>query len=98
MRYAAFGWYLCGLVSPHPEDRGQATAGASGQTRRRFLAPCLAGRQKPAPTGLGMHGSGMFVINPPWTLPETLNTVMPALVDLFAQDDSARFGLDSLIP
>ncbi|MBX3686940.1 MAG: 23S rRNA (adenine(2030)-N(6))-methyltransferase RlmJ [Rhodocyclaceae bacterium] len=54
--------------------------------------------KKPAPTGLGMHGSGMFVINPPWTLPETLNTVMPALVDLLAQDDSARFGLESLIP
>ncbi|MCA0188453.1 MAG: 23S rRNA (adenine(2030)-N(6))-methyltransferase RlmJ, partial [Proteobacteria bacterium] len=27
---------------------------------------------KPSEDGYGMHGSGLFIINPPWTLPETL--------------------------
>lgn len=54
--------------------------------------------RKSSPGGLGMHGSGMYVINPPWTLPETLNETMPVLVDLLAQDESARFGLDFQIP
>ena len=54
--------------------------------------------RKPAPGGLGMHGSGLYVINPPWTLPSILKDVMPTLVQLLAQDDSARFGLDHHIP
>ena len=33
----------------------------------------------PAEDGFGMHGSGMFVINPPWTLAETLAGVLPWL-------------------
>jgi len=41
----------------------------------------------------GMFGSGMFVINPPWTLPKTLAETMPILRDLLAQDDAASFTL-----
>ena len=33
--------------------------------------------QEPAIEGFGMFGSGLFIINPPWTLPNTLNEVMP---------------------
>ena len=54
--------------------------------------------KKPAASGVGMHGSGMVIINPPWTLPDTLRDVMPALAKLLAQDDRARFGLDFRIP
>jgi 23S rRNA A2030 N6-methylase RlmJ len=42
---------------------------------------------KPADDGFGMHGSGLFVINPPWTLPATLKKVMPYLVTVLGQDD-----------
>jgi 23S rRNA (adenine2030-N6)-methyltransferase len=42
----------------------------------------------------GMHGSGMFVINPPWWLKETLNDVMPYLVRHLGQDDQADFELE----
>lgn len=42
----------------------------------------------------GMRGSGMFVINPPWWLKETLQQVMPCLVKILGQDDQADFVLE----
>lgn len=54
--------------------------------------------QKPSRDGYGMHGSGVFIVNPPWTLPATLGEIMPLLVERLAQDESARFGLDHHIP
>jgi 23S rRNA (adenine2030-N6)-methyltransferase len=49
--------------------------------------------QTPSTEGYGMHGSGLFVINPPWTLPKTLVETMPILRDLLAHDDAANFTL-----
>ena len=49
----------------------------------------------PARDGLGLHGSGMFVFNPPWTLEEALSPVMPVLVKLLGQDRSASYSLRS---
>jgi 23S rRNA (adenine2030-N6)-methyltransferase len=49
----------------------------------------------PAPDGYGLHGSGLFVVNPPWTLVETLRQAMPWLVDALAQDHEATFLLES---
>ncbi|MFP5419819.1 MAG: 23S rRNA (adenine(2030)-N(6))-methyltransferase RlmJ, partial [Gammaproteobacteria bacterium] len=48
----------------------------------------------PPPDGFGMHGSGMFVINPPWTLHRTLEAVLPYLVRVLGQDAGARYTLD----
>jgi 23S rRNA (adenine2030-N6)-methyltransferase len=42
--------------------------------------------QAPAANGLGMHGSGVFVINPPWTLAEELRATLPWLADTLALD------------
>jgi 23S rRNA (adenine2030-N6)-methyltransferase len=50
--------------------------------------------QSPAADGFGMHGSGMFVLNPPWTLHATLQEVMPKLLALLGQDAGARFVLE----
>ncbi|MDD2719985.1 MAG: 23S rRNA (adenine(2030)-N(6))-methyltransferase RlmJ [Gallionella sp.] len=44
--------------------------------------------------GFGMHGSGMFVLNPPWTLHGELQEVMPYLVRLLGQDAGAGFTLE----
>lgn len=48
----------------------------------------------PSADGFGMHGSGMFVINPPWLLHQVLQDVMPYLVAHLGQDGGAAFTLE----
>jgi len=50
--------------------------------------------QKPSADGFGMHGSGMFILNPPWTLAQTLKDIMPWLTEALAQDGGARYILE----
>jgi 23S rRNA (adenine2030-N6)-methyltransferase len=52
--------------------------------------------QAPSVEGFGMHGSGMFVLNPPWNLHVVLQQVMPYLVDVLGQDAQAKFSLEQL--
>ncbi len=49
----------------------------------------------PAPDGFGLHSSGMFVINPPYTLEPMLRTLMPYLVQTLGRDSAAGFTLES---
>lgn len=49
----------------------------------------------PAKDGFGMNGSGMFIINPPWTLEKKLHETLPRLTELLAQDQGAKFTLES---
>lgn len=44
--------------------------------------------------GFGMFGSGLFVINPPWVLPQRLEAIMPWLADVLAEDGEAGFDLE----
>jgi 23S rRNA (adenine2030-N6)-methyltransferase len=48
----------------------------------------------PATDGLGLHGSGLYIVNPPWTLPDMLKQAMPRLVEWLGQDDGALYSLD----
>lgn len=50
--------------------------------------------QHPDPSGFGMFGSGLVVINPPWTLPNILQNVMPYLAESLALDDGAQYQLE----
>ncbi len=50
--------------------------------------------QAKSPDGFGMHGSGMFILNPPWTLHDQLHAIMPWLTAQLAQDDAARYVLE----
>ena len=47
--------------------------------------------------GYGMHGSGIFIINPPYTLPKMLDETMPVLTKILEQDGSANSFLASNI-
>lgn len=49
----------------------------------------------PSADGFGLHGSGMFIVNPPWTLAGTLRQTMPWLVDALAQDHEGTFLLET---
>ena len=49
--------------------------------------------RKPTGDGFGLHGSGMFIINPPWTLHKELEKTLPWLREKLAQDDRSSFTL-----
>ena len=53
--------------------------------------------QTPAIDGFGMYGSGLFIVNPPWTLPKTLETVLPYLSEKLGVDAGATYQIDSHI-
>jgi 23S rRNA (adenine2030-N6)-methyltransferase len=46
----------------------------------------------PASGGLGMHGSGVFIINPPWTLAQGLRDTLPWLVDVLKTEEVGAGG------
>ncbi len=48
----------------------------------------------PNTSGIGMHGSGMFLINPPWTLARQLEEIMPWLVQTLAQESGATYRIE----
>lgn len=85
-------WYPL-LQRPEPEQ--MLTALKKGGVQD-WLNVNLTVQHKSA-EGFGMHGSGMFVINPPWTLESQLQAAMPELTHLLAQDDSASYQLNSQI-
>ncbi|PLC54115.1 23S rRNA (adenine(2030)-N(6))-methyltransferase RlmJ [Pollutimonas nitritireducens] len=49
--------------------------------------------RKPTTDGFGLHGSGMFVVNPPWTLYGELSRTLPWLRDKLGLDERAAFTL-----
>ena len=49
----------------------------------------------PAADGFGLHGSGLYILNPPWDLPAMLEEAMPYLVKVLGQDEHAMFELES---
>ncbi|MGP1717872.1 MAG: 23S rRNA (adenine(2030)-N(6))-methyltransferase RlmJ [Methylophilus sp.] len=54
-----------------------------------YLHICLDVQQASA-DGFGMHGSGMWVINPPWTLRQAIEPHLTWLAQTLAQDAHAR--------
>ena len=49
----------------------------------------------PGPDGTGMHSSGMFILNPPYTLEATLRDTMPYLVKVLGTDSGAAFRIET---
>ncbi|MDR3395355.1 MAG: 23S rRNA (adenine(2030)-N(6))-methyltransferase RlmJ [Parasulfuritortus sp.] len=50
--------------------------------------------RSPDPEGFGMHGSGLYIANPPWQLADQLTTVMPYLVNVLGEDAGAGYQLE----
>lgn len=50
--------------------------------------------QTPSEDGFGMHGSGMFILNPPWLLHGVLQEVMPYLAKQLGQNGEGGFVLE----
>lgn len=46
----------------------------------------------------GMFGSGLFVINPPWVLPDLLERTLPWLADVLGEDGQGGFDVEHVIP
>lgn len=49
----------------------------------------------PSPDGFGLTGSGMFILNPPWTLEAQLKEVLPYLKSVLGSDEHASFTLET---
>lgn len=49
----------------------------------------------PSPEGRGLHGSGLFVVNPPWKFSEQMRGIMPWITHALAQDEAAGFRIDA---
>jgi 23S rRNA (adenine2030-N6)-methyltransferase len=49
----------------------------------------------PSPDGLGLHGSGLFIVNPPWKYSEQMRGTLPWLARALAQDGAAGFRIDA---
>ncbi len=64
--------------------------GAATVTPHNWLNVTLSVKAT-ADDGIGLHGSGVFVVNPPWQLRQQLRLAMPALKRLTAQDACAAF-------
>ena len=68
------------------------TAAKKGWVHARLtVAPVL---ERPDGRGFGMLGSGMFIVNPPFTLHDELAECLPVLVERLAQYDGANFVLE----
>jgi 23S rRNA (adenine2030-N6)-methyltransferase len=51
--------------------------------------------KRPPHDGFGLFGSGMFIVNPPYTLVAALKETMPWLVKTLGEDSGAQFKLES---
>lgn len=49
---------------------------------------------QPPTDGHGLFGSGMFIINPPYTLLGAMKEALPYLCEALGQDDGARFAIE----
>lgn len=50
--------------------------------------------QAPSEDGFGMHGNGIFIVNPPWLMHGILQEVMPYLVKVLGQNGEGGYTLE----
>lgn len=85
-------WYPL-LARPEAQQLPEhlAALGAESWLDVRFV------QRKPSRDGFGMFGSGLYITNPPWTLPQVLEEAMPWLVRMMGEDEGADFDMEHRI-
>jgi 23S rRNA (adenine2030-N6)-methyltransferase len=95
-RFAAGTYMIWYPLLQRPEVR-QFQQALRGLQLTSWLHASLSVRS-PSPDGFGMHGSGLFIVNPPWTLPDSLREALPWLVAALGIDEGAHFAMTHEIP
>ena len=76
----------------YPQLQRRESENLPGQLQRLAAGDWLHASLRvraPSPDGFGLHGSGMFVFNPPWNLEAACATALPALVAALGRDPHA---------
>lgn len=88
--YAA--WYP--VKNRPPLDRFHRALVASGIRKIMIIELC----PYPEDSGFRLNGCGMVIINPPWTLEETLRPLLPRLLAVLQQHPAGHTAVSWLVP
>ena len=93
LRRFAEGVYLVWYPQVSRVEAGQLPRRLQALAPKGWLHARISVQQADA-QGFGLTGSGMFIINPPYTLHDTLASCLPWLVERLAQHPQASWLLD----
>lgn len=91
-----FIWYPI-VARPEAHDLPRKLKNAAMRAGKPWLYAALSvksGQSNARGVAVGLSGSGVFVVNPPFTLLPALKESLPHLVQLLAQDGHAGFELE----
>ena len=94
-----FVWYPI-LARHDAQELPRKLWNLAQRSRKPWLNATLRVKASRAPRGAdaagaeGLAASGLFVINPPYTLAASLQEVLPQLVHFLGQDEAAQWALD----
>jgi len=105
-RFATGSYAIWYPIIPRPEAHGlprrlKTLATRAGKPWLNATLTVKSGRVETSDAALGadrrpgLPASGMFLVNPPWTLKERLAAALPQLVATLGQDKSAGFTLEA---
>lgn len=91
---------VCAIWYPHVQrpEVAQLCAALGRRLAGRSWLHVQLDVRAPAPDGLGLHGSGLFVLNPPWTLPAEIELALPVLAARLGIAPGAHWQLAHQIP
>lgn len=90
----ATGIYAVWYPQVHRQDARELPAKLKRVQAHDWLHASLTVKA-PSPDGLGLDGSGVFVINPPFTLAEDLRKTLPYLTRVLGQDGAASWTVEA---
>jgi len=95
----AYRKWTTGIYALWYPIKGRREADALAKRLRRLALPkVLRAEVLVSPLGdpTRLHGAGMIVVNPPWTLESELSTLLPALATILGRDNKGSFRVDRL--